>query len=68
MNTGEVKNLISGWEVQSLADGTLLVKPQWVPKPYEEGCAPVGVLTRISLADWLLMVLHSKTKAHHGKG
>jgi hypothetical protein len=41
-----------GFDVFSLADGTLLVKPHYRGKPLEPGMSPAGVLTRLALADW----------------
>ncbi|RPI19659.1 MAG: hypothetical protein EHM65_01215 [Acidobacteriales bacterium] len=46
-------NIVKGWEVSSLANGEILIKPNYIPKPYEAGCAPVGVFTRMRLALWV---------------
>lgn len=46
-------NIVRGWTVSSLSDGSILIEPDYIPKPVEEGCAPVGVLTRIRLALWI---------------
>jgi hypothetical protein len=44
------RKLVRSFKVESLANGTLLVTPDYVPERHELGCAPVGVLTRIMLA------------------
>lgn len=41
----------TGVEVLSLADGTLLVKPAWREPSVEPGYPPVGVVTRLALAE-----------------
>ena len=46
-------NIVRGWTVESLANGHILVKPDYIPQPYEEGCSPVGVFTRMRLALWI---------------
>jgi hypothetical protein len=45
--------IVRGWTVESLADGTIRVTPDYIPQPIEPGCAPVGVFTRIRLALWI---------------
>lgn len=45
-------NVADGFDVFSLADGTLLVKPHYRGKPLEPGMSPAGVFTRLALADW----------------
>jgi hypothetical protein len=53
-------NVVKGWKVSSLANGNLLVEPDYI-HPYkgaEEGGGP-GLFTRLALADWLL---HRMTK------
>lgn len=48
-------NVVKGWSVTSRADGSLLIKPEYV-KPYkgsEEGGGP-GMFTRMALTGWIL--------------
>lgn len=46
-------NIVRGWEVSSLSNGDIRIKPDYIPKPYEEGFAPVGLFTRLRLALWV---------------
>jgi hypothetical protein len=46
-------NIVKGWSVSSLANGHILIEPDYIPAPYEEGCSPIGVFTRIRLALWV---------------
>jgi len=46
-------NIVRGWEVSSLANGHILIEPDYIPAPYEKGYAPVGVFTRMRLALWV---------------
>jgi hypothetical protein len=46
---------VKGWKVSSLANGNLLIEPDYI-HPYkgpEEGGGP-GLFTRMALADWCL--------------
>jgi hypothetical protein len=45
--------IVRGFKVVSLANGHLLIEPDYIPAPIEEGCTPVGVFTRIRLALWV---------------
>jgi hypothetical protein len=46
-------NIVKGWKVESLANGHILIEPDYIPVPIEEGCSPVGVFTRMRLALWV---------------
>ena len=47
-------NIVSGFEVTSRADGTMLVEPNYIePHDPEKGGGP-GVMTRVKLAMWCL--------------
>lgn len=62
-------NIVRGWEVSSLSNGDIRIKPDYIPKPYEEGLAPVGVFTRMRLALWVsdrLMKRRSVTTDQQG--
>ena len=43
-------NTVDGFEVESLANGHILVRPRYRRAPLEEGCSPEGVFTRMALA------------------
>ena len=45
--------IIRGWNVSSLANGNILIEPDYIQPPIEDGCAPVGLFTRLRLALWV---------------
>lgn len=46
-------NVVRGWKVSSLANGHILIEPDYIGEPMEPGCSPVGLFTRLRLAIWI---------------
>lgn len=53
-------NAVKGWSVSSLANGNMLVEPQWNHKP--------GLLARMRMSIWLLQRLRKRGAAVQSSG
>lgn len=50
---------VKKFTVQSLSNGHMMVEPFYKTKPLEEGATPVGVFTRLAIAQELEKVINS---------
>ena len=61
-----IKNLlkreIKRFKVDSCADGTLLIMPHYRSQPIERGARPIGVMTRILIAEEIERLLNKAVK------
>jgi len=62
----KLKTAMSRVWVQSLANGEMLVHPTYKAKPLEKGATPVGVLTRLAVAEEIERILNRECKGRAG--
>lgn len=59
--------VVRKFKAMSLANGEINVAPDWVPEPVDPDAAPVGVMTRMAVADWCQEVLNAALKTEKGR-
>ena len=57
-----LKAYIKSFKVDSRADGTFIVRPEWKQKPIEPGLSPVGVFSRLATAWIISKILNRRVK------
>ncbi len=63
MHLKTLESVLDSLAIKSLANGNMLVEIKYSIPPLEAGATPVGVLTRLAIADEIAELLHE----HIGK-
>jgi hypothetical protein len=58
MTRREVKQLVRSFSVASCVNGKLVITPRYRDESLDPTCTPVGVITRLALANWAEKILN----------